>query len=516
MVQIGLLMLLVVMSGVIAVQADKVGKMLGKKRLSIFGLRPRHTATLGTVLVGIVISTFTITAVMVASSGVREWVLKGPRLLHEANQRLLELQAQTYKASQKNKELTNKNTQIRMDLNAKQAALVKTQALLAERQTKINTLTPRINDLSGKVATGNDRIRQLKAAAEILKHAKAQGEIALEKVTIRVKQERDRYSKLIGDSHDVYQKNLQLYNKTEDLQREQTRLKGELDRLNHEIVQIQADTKQAVAARDAAQLELKTTQTALDESKKKLVALQDELASVEKQLNDSDQAVGRWYEINKISRRQPMIYRFGEEVARLPVRPGLGAGAARNELTTLIRMARVEAQRRGARATARFPVAGIFDHTDQGSGDTITTQSIERQVEAQISGSKNELVIVASSSLNAFQGEPVSLEITVMQNPLVYAQGQIIVESVIDANRGDATISEQFSKFLQQTVRERALKDGMIPVANSDVPLGQVNLPQILQVTEQLRRADRRVRLAAVAAATTHAGDPLKLEFQLK
>ena len=77
------------MGGVIGLLADDVGKKLGKKRLSIGGLRPKHTARLGTFLLGFVISMFTQLSVLTFSSGVREWVLKGPQVaakLQQANE----------------------------------------------------------------------------------------------------------------------------------------------------------------------------------------------------------------------------------------------------------------------------------------------------------------------------------------------------------------------------------------------------------------------------------------------
>jgi len=504
------------MSGVIAVQGDKVGKMLGKKRLSIFGLRPRHTASLGTVLVGVSISTLTIIAVMGASSGVREWVLKGPSLLQEANERLTKLVGEANNASVRNKDLANKNTKMTRDLASRQQELQAAQANLTALQNQIDTLSPRIKTLTDKVAAGSETIQHLNASEKNLRNAALQGEADLAKVKAQVTQAKASYSTLVDDSHKVNNRNLQLTEENDKLQKEQARLMGEQDRLNREISKIEADTKEAIATRDQTQLELKESQRVLEDTQKQLSSLKAELAGVEKELSDSDQANGIWYGINKISRREPMIYRFGEEVVRLPVRAHLSASSARSELTSLMRMARVDAQRRGAQSNARYPVAGIFDHSDKATGSTIPTAVIEKQVEAEITGAKSELVMIASSSLNAFRGEPVSLEITVMPNPAIYSRGQIIVESVIDANRGDTVISEEFSKFLQETVKQRAEKDGMIPIANSDYSFGQVTLPEILQVIEQLRKTDRRVRLAAISSSNTRAADTLKLEFRLR
>ncbi len=66
---------LVVVSGVIAYVGDIVGRRMGRKRLSLFGLRPRHTAIVISVISGMLITAFTLTAAMLASRNVRDGFL---------------------------------------------------------------------------------------------------------------------------------------------------------------------------------------------------------------------------------------------------------------------------------------------------------------------------------------------------------------------------------------------------------------------------------------------------------
>ncbi len=62
---------LVVTGGAIAFIGDRLGTKIGKKRLSIFGLRPRHTSNVITVLTGILITGLTIGLLSFASKEVR-------------------------------------------------------------------------------------------------------------------------------------------------------------------------------------------------------------------------------------------------------------------------------------------------------------------------------------------------------------------------------------------------------------------------------------------------------------
>ena len=66
-----LILVLVITGGVIAVIGDRVGTKVGKKRLSLFGLRPRHTSTVITIVTGFVITTLTFVILAAASENVR-------------------------------------------------------------------------------------------------------------------------------------------------------------------------------------------------------------------------------------------------------------------------------------------------------------------------------------------------------------------------------------------------------------------------------------------------------------
>ena len=62
---------MIVTGGAIAFIGDKLGTKVGKKRLSIFGLRPRHTSMIVTVITGGLITALTMGALAVTSENVR-------------------------------------------------------------------------------------------------------------------------------------------------------------------------------------------------------------------------------------------------------------------------------------------------------------------------------------------------------------------------------------------------------------------------------------------------------------
>jgi hypothetical protein len=66
-----LIPMLLVVSGVIAYVGNVVGRKIGKQRLSLFGLRPRTTAQIITVISGVVVNLVTLGAILTFSSDAR-------------------------------------------------------------------------------------------------------------------------------------------------------------------------------------------------------------------------------------------------------------------------------------------------------------------------------------------------------------------------------------------------------------------------------------------------------------
>lgn len=66
-----LIAVLAVMGGIIAYIGDKLGSKVGKKKLTIFGLRPKHTSILVTIVTGILIAATTLGVLAMTSRDVR-------------------------------------------------------------------------------------------------------------------------------------------------------------------------------------------------------------------------------------------------------------------------------------------------------------------------------------------------------------------------------------------------------------------------------------------------------------
>src|SRR3989339_732677 len=68
---IQVILVLILLSGLIAFVGNRIGRFFGKRRLSLFNLRPRHTATIFTIGSGILITLLTFTTLFFMSRDVR-------------------------------------------------------------------------------------------------------------------------------------------------------------------------------------------------------------------------------------------------------------------------------------------------------------------------------------------------------------------------------------------------------------------------------------------------------------
>lgn len=107
-----LVLTIALLGGVIALLGDRVGMKVGKKRLSLCGLRPKYTSMIITVVTGILIAGTTLLLLTLVSNDVRTALFRMKQLqtelaqtrtdLDEAEERLRQVEAET-KALQESK-----------------------------------------------------------------------------------------------------------------------------------------------------------------------------------------------------------------------------------------------------------------------------------------------------------------------------------------------------------------------------------------------------------------------------
>ena len=160
-----LILVLIVTGGVIAVIGDRVGTKVGKKRLSLFGLRPRHTSTIVTIVTGFVITTLTFGILAAASENVRT-ALFG---MEQLNRSLQETDEKLRSASD--------------DLAAARAEQSKADKALTELKASVSSLeeeAQRLSEGNRALAAENDALAAKNTALDEMNRALASENDALD------------------------------------------------------------------------------------------------------------------------------------------------------------------------------------------------------------------------------------------------------------------------------------------------------------------------------------------------
>jgi len=177
--------LLVVLAGFIAFAGDRLGTLVGRRRLSLFGARPKRTGQIVGVLVGILIMVVTLGVSALAFRGATSVILNAQRTSDE----LVRLRAQegvlrvnTQKLQQQIEDLSAQleqlgaNARKLTDQNDLLAAQNRTLEARNEQLTEENARFQEINasldainkDLSQQIRERNDRVNDMQAQVSLL------------------------------------------------------------------------------------------------------------------------------------------------------------------------------------------------------------------------------------------------------------------------------------------------------------------------------------------------------------
>ncbi|MCO5295835.1 MAG: DUF3084 domain-containing protein [Fimbriimonadaceae bacterium] len=485
------------LGGIIAFYADRLGRYLGKKRLRLLGLRPRHTAAVLTVGAGVLIPLVTVAIVFAASQDVRLWLIEGRQAIEQVKVLRGEVGTLKSQGTELDQQIQSKTTQV-AELDAK---LQQSLADLKKFRDAAAVSAERARQAGLKVAALTRQAKNLtesltKQAAALAATTKDLGsaEADLVKARQEYKGLSDAFAILQKEQNDAYVENRRLGMENDQLIRDSERLKQDISGLS-------ADKERLLAEQERLSKDLGDTKGELERGKLELDDLRARLSTASNMLAQNLNA----------SRTMPLTFAMGEELARLSVPNNLTEEAARAALTSLLRSARILADQRGARGD---PSCGLWYR--ETPDRIVTIEEQENAIVKGITGQRDDLVLIASSMLNAFQGEFVALDVKAYRNPIVYQEGQVVAEGRINGQQSEDRVLQQINEFLTGTVRPKALEAKMIPVRGASSPLGEVSQEDVLALMRQILQVSREVRVQALAAQTTRAADSLKLTFRLR
>jgi uncharacterized protein (DUF3084 family) len=501
---LGFLVLMALMGGFVALFADKLGRKLGKKRLSFRRMRPRRVAETAVFVAGLLIPLATIGLVMLVSADLREILVRG-RLIKEdlrvARQELdsakLELERVSVQLAQMQEEVVT----AKEDLEAAQEGLRKAQGLVAAAEKSASLADARALQSEANFRTAERRGEEARRRAQEIEARLATLNKDLEQVNVRLASLRKEHSELNADHSSLQTSYSGLETFRQELEEQNRELLLQIDENERAIEESRSEIQGLERERNQLQSETRR--------------YREEFLEAVERLAEAQGAVQLWATSAHEPRFKPLIFRMEEEILRKPVPAGLTQERARAALESLLADVRRVAAARGAMPRFEGKEAGLFVR-ELPDNSVITPEQQEAALIERLTGLPHEAFITASAMFNAFAEEFVPIQVRIYENKLVYRQGQELAETRIEGGRSSEQILADIDQFVQNQIKPKAQSDQIIPVAGSAESFGRVSPDQIMEIVNQIRRTNRPVRLVAFAKSDTRAAGPLELEFRIR
>jgi len=190
-----LIIMLILISGLIAYLGDQIGMKVGKKRLSLFGLRPKYSSIIITILTGVLIAIISITILLSIYSGLRQALLN----INEVLEKLDNL----------NEEIIQKDIELQ-DMKDKIETKANELELLQEQK---DGLEEKLNTTEKEVAAARESLRQAESDIKALEEnrQKLQTKIA------ELRQQREELESKIQDINDKLAETTENYKEAREL-----------------------------------------------------------------------------------------------------------------------------------------------------------------------------------------------------------------------------------------------------------------------------------------------------------
>ncbi len=474
---------LAALGALIAYLGDLVGARLGKRRSTVFGLRPRSSARLIAALIGAALPLIGLGVAILGSGYARVAVFELRTLI------------------QRQEDLTGQIAELDRQVQqyGREVHVAERRATVAEREAE--TLLEAQEDAQERIGELTTRADDLRTRVDDLTARRGQLEGEL----------KDAQANLQAAEADLDTAEVDLRTTDEELASKRAEVKemrGDVERLTTHIGYI--DDRLAPLQR-----RLEDTQSELESRMSRLEAVQQELEDIEARLEQ----VQRRQEL--ISER-PALFEPGDELIRVVLPADETQDQMESELYELLHFAGAAAERRGvpegANGRAVLVVAPI---PPWASAEDVPEGMIVRHVASELrTRGADEWVVVVRAFRRLFSDDDTQLavEFKAAPNRLVFHAGEVLDEFAISS---DATTLQAFEGiWLRITdkksslVRRRAITEGMLTHPDTG-NYGSIDLAEMFTAAEAIRAGDDMMLVRVVAAEDTYTRGPLLLDIEV-
>ncbi|MBE9213564.1 DUF3084 domain-containing protein [Plectonema cf. radiosum LEGE 06105] len=481
---------ILILGGVIATVGDRIGTRVGKKRLSLFNLRPKRTAVLVTILTGIGISASTLASLFLVDEGLRKGVFE-----LEDIQRDLRLKREQLEGTTSNLEITKneleqarkqqaqaeqdlqiinrslqaantKQRQTQAQLNETLKQQARTQALLQGTQSKLNQVAIRykkaIEELQSIIDERNNQIKEIKQLRAERRRLYLEAKLALEQAETAINK-RDR----------------ELDKRQEAIEKRDQKI-AQLDKQIQERNSEIASREKMIAQR----------QIVINEKQARLSDLERQQASLEQQLTKLGQS-------NRDLRLGKLALVRGQVIAEAVVsveKPDAAEQAVIKLLQEANRSAVQQLSEPGSNSGKNDQQSILFATAKQ-------IQQLSKQID-----DGREYVVRIFSAGNYVRGEKrIEFFADAATNEIVFQRGEVLATTTADPQTMTPDQVRQRLELLISASQFRARNAGILENIQIE--------GTFIRFVALLRQYNQSLDIKAVAAQDTYRAGPLKVKL---
>jgi uncharacterized protein (DUF3084 family) len=453
---------LLAFGGVAAYLGDVVGYRLGRRRVSFLRLRPRTTARLIGILVGILVPLVTVGIGYLGVGYVRIALTQ----LDEIRAELASLQRQRDAMQQENRSLkTSRDAALKSARRAEADAQKGRQALGAVRSSLVQA-NERIQSARAELGKVRAESGQLRVKSEGFRRR-------LDATTEQLKKADDNLREADRRLKDVEGQRVRLGTEVGDLRKEQTRLKGDVE------------------------------------------ALKLELETQRERLTQAGQLV------HDLFARLHPIFDLDAELVRGVVKRPDDMDTLKNDVVALYVLADRAAEAGGAAKgdNDRFvrAVRPVPRDTPVGEEDAVPESRVLGEVVRQLWQEEGDFFVVqVTVARRTFPLQQVYVGFHAAPNRLVFRKGETIVKREIRAHLDESGVFEQLWLLIadprRSEVRKQAQSAGLLPAPASE-RFGEVEIRELFRAAKECANRDQPMTVRMEAADDTYTVGPLTINI---
>jgi len=475
---VAFILALLAFGGLAAYLGDLLGYRLGKRRLSLLRLRPRTTARLVAVLVGLMIPLVTVGITSLLVPEVKDAVFR----IDDLHRKIGSLQSECDTIGKQRDSFrgeANEQRKVagdaradadesRKDLSAVQTELTAARGHLAEARSRVGELRAQTERL------GRDRERAVRDRDEARKDLKVaetaldDAETALDEADKKLAAATESVKKAIGDKERLEQERDRLKADRDALVAEAQTLRQNLGALREQLTQVQREWE-----------------------------LQHTIFSLRHPILDIDTEL-----VRGVIYRPPTVDELTDEIVKLLVLADTAAEAAGAGPTEKGRFTR-----------AIYPVdpARTWDR-DELPPEEMVLGAVRRQLWASPA---DENVVQVKAAGRAFAGEPVQVRFEARPNELVFRKDEPIVTRELPAGLEDVDALERLWLLIadpkHSEVRRQAQAANLLPDP-ADGRYGDITIRELYTAAHACAGRGQPVKVRVQAAEDAYTVGPLKIK----